>query len=288
MKMAAFHWMGTYYVWNVTLFVLKQRAEELGMSIHSRPLHSVLFPSPPLSYPSAWQGRLLPVKTLPVQLVTQIGFTTCRLHYAHPLRKDLFSHTTSWPYCISGWGLWPRWVQNLCFLKTRRRTKSPPLPGGISKNDPVGAAGKRLSILLLHEAKKWFHIIRWKPPPSQHCFCRRFSRATSLSGCLPPSPSTLLGKSVEAECTGSFCSSCWKKLTYYSFSASNGFYWLTALTIFFSSSLARWNWQCLESYSAPEFGQFNFFLSLKWIVSQCGFGQSGWARITKQSKEWLS
>lgn len=162
-------------------------------------------------------------------------------------------------------------MQNLCFLKTRRRTKSPPLPGGISKNDPVAAAGKRLSILLLHEAKKWFHIIRWKPPPSQHCFCRRFSHATSLSGCLPPSPSTLLGKSVEAECTGSFCSSCWKKLTYYSFSASNGFYWLTALTIFFSSSLARWNWQCLESYSAPEFGQFNFFLSLKWIVSQCGF-----------------
>lgn len=32
------------------------------------------------------------MKTLPVQLVTQIGFTTCRLHYAHPLRKDLFSH----------------------------------------------------------------------------------------------------------------------------------------------------------------------------------------------------
>lgn len=92
MKMAAFHWMGTYYVWNVTLFVLKQRAEEFGVSVPSRPLHSVLFPSPPLSCPSAWQGRLLPVKTLPAQLVTHVGFATCRLHYEHPLRKDLFSH----------------------------------------------------------------------------------------------------------------------------------------------------------------------------------------------------
>lgn len=51
MRMGASLWMGTCCVSSVTPSVRKQHAEELGGSIPSRPLHSVLLPSLQLSYP---------------------------------------------------------------------------------------------------------------------------------------------------------------------------------------------------------------------------------------------
>lgn len=85
------------------------------------------------------------------------------------------------------------------------------------------------------------------------------------------------------------CYCCWKKLTCYSFSVSNGFYWLTVLSSF---PLARLNWQCLKYYSVSEFGGFLkkkiFFPFPKSIVSQCGFWTARLGtRVAKQSKECM-
>lgn len=63
------------------------------------------------------------------------------------------------------------------------------------------------------------------------------------------------------------------------------------LVAFFLSS-ARLNWQCLESYSVPEFGNLffkkNLFPSPKLIVSQCGFWTARLGtRVAKRSKECM-
>lgn len=143
MRMGAFLWMGTCCVSSVTPSVQKQRAEELGVGIPSRP--RARYSSPPCHYfphPSARQGRLLPMETTPAQFFTHVGFTAPRPHSAHPPRKELFCHRFLATVHSRLEAVSKVSAQLLFTRLWRRRIRPPPPPGGRSKKDLLAGAGK--------------------------------------------------------------------------------------------------------------------------------------------------
>lgn len=132
------------------------------------------YSSPPChcpTHPSAWQGTLLPMETMPAQFFTRVGFTAPRLHSAHPPRKRPLLLSLLPGHCIFQAG---GCDQGECTVAVpsrlwRRRIRPPPPPGGRSKKDLVAGAGKGWE----HSAvpwsqERWFNLRRWKPASRHH------------------------------------------------------------------------------------------------------------------------